>query len=201
MKANKVILILFFPFLIEIIVSCCNCSEPEVATFTHTNVLLEHLDNSGESSRTTISDSILKEAYGLQINLDREFLACNPLQNHSFFISSYALSCDCNQIAYIPREYVTDIIIISSHDFDNTHLAGDDISEYFKVLKSHSYQSITEYLKKEEKDFVYDYLSTLRVQLLLMTPPTLNEFHEFKVQIFLSDGRILEQTTTPIYLI
>ena len=86
-------------------------------------------------------------------------------------------------------------------DFDSNHLANSDISDYFKVYKKYSFTSIKDYLKNSNLVLFDESSLDMTFDLLLMTPPASSKQQKFKVQITLSDGRILEKETSEIKLI
>jgi hypothetical protein len=161
---------------------------------------IDHLDNSGSAAIVTSGPSVPKEAYGIQLRLGLEKVACNqPMKTH-FISTSYAFSCDCPPPELIPRDSVANIEIFTTNDFDEFHLANSDVSEYFKIFTGSNYVTIQDILPNLSRIYYYDYESITTTELLLMTAPALNENHSFKLVMTLSDGRIFEASTSPIIL-
>jgi hypothetical protein len=201
MKAKRVIFIMLFPLIADLAVSCCNCLEPVIKLYTHKTISVSNLDNSGSQPVISTSNSILKTAYGIRIQLTREKTVCNGKQPTLFIQSAYAFDCDCppvNQL--LPKDSVTSIKIFTLNDFDVTHSANADISDYFKVYQQFYFSTIKDYLKNSESTLYDDTELQLTLDLLLMTAPSINTQHKFKIQITLSNGRILEQETSQIQL-
>src|SRR5687768_8173772 len=127
MKIKKIIFILLFPFMAELIVSCCNCVEPVLKNYTNKSISVSNLDNSGTNPLVSTSASIIKAAYGIRIQLLREITACTNKPNSIFFQSAYANRCDCplpNQ--FVPKDSIATIKIFTLSDFDNSHPANSD---------------------------------------------------------------------------
>lgn len=88
-------------------------------------------------------------------------------------------------------------------NFDGSHPANADVSAYFKIYKGYAYAftSIADYLKYPEVRLSNESQFTSTLDLLLMTPPTLNTQHQFSIQITLSDRRVLQTQSSTIDLI
>ena len=127
-------------------------------------------------------------------------------QTNSFFIqSTYATSVpDCYDYIYSAIDSIESIKIFTLNNFDNQHSENSDITDCFRVARA--YSSIEEYVKNINYTYECDDFETLpwkdiMIDLLLMTAPTTTNNQQFKVQIKLSDGRILEQQTSEIELL
>jgi hypothetical protein len=203
MKINKILFFLLFPLITELVVSCCDCNiETLIGHYTNKDIVLTNIDNSGSEPITTTANSVPKQAYGIRTQLNREKTACLSPSKSIFIQTAYATSCNCpppNQL--LARDSVTAIQIFTLNDFDANHPANSDVSDYFRIFKGSSFSTIS--------DFIIDYNTILYDEselellfdVLLMTPPILNQKHYFKIKISLSDGRTLEATTTSIDLI
>jgi hypothetical protein len=151
---------------------------------------------------TTTANSVPKEAFGIRTQLNREKTACLSPSKSLFIQTTNATSCYCppqNQL--LARDSVIAIQIFTLNDFDTHHPANSDVSEYFKVFKRSSFSSITDFLKKYNTILDRESELELTFDILLMTPPSLNQNHSFKIKVTLSDGRTLEGITTSIDLI
>lgn len=47
MKVKKVIFLMIFPIIAQVVVSCCNCMETETKHYSNKSMTLQNLDNSG----------------------------------------------------------------------------------------------------------------------------------------------------------
>lgn len=202
MKINKILIVLLFPLITEVVISCCNCLVPLIRYYTNKTVKIQNIDNSGSEPMITTANTVHKEAFGIRAQLNREKTACLSPFKSLFIQTAYANGCRCppsNQ--FLARDSITAIQVFTLNDFDIMHASNSDISDYFKIFQSFSLSTITDYIKKYDKVLYTDNELELKFDLLLMTPPTINKNHKFKIKITLSDGRILEGESTPIELI
>lgn len=203
MKTKKIIFILLLPLILEIVVSCCECIEPIYQKYTNKALSINNLDNSGREPIVSTSTSIIKTAYGIRIQLLGEKIAGIERPNSIFIQSAFAFTkCNCPpSYQFLPKDSITTIKILSLNDFNSTHSANSEISDYFKVYKYYSFSTIQDYIRNTNPVLNYESDLAIKIDLLLMTAPTINNQHKFRVQITLSDGRVLEQDTSIIELI
>jgi len=169
--------------------------------------MLRNLNNSG--ARAVESDALQfnKNAYGIRLFLTREVVdavvARSKTRNSIFIQSAYATSIECPpRFIYNPNDTIVSIRIFTMNDFDNQHSENSDITAYFRI--AHSFSTVENFVANMRYTYEVNFENWWRevtIDLLLMTAPTTNGFHQFKVQIELSDGRILEQKTTEIELL
>lgn len=199
---KKVIFLLVFPLIAEVMISCCDCIDTVVQNYTNKSISVSNLDNSGKEPVAATANSINKNAYGIRLELTREKLACLE-KRYSFFIqSTYAMSCGCpppNQ--FNAKDSITAIKVITLRNFDGTHAAGSEVSNYFKIYNQFSFTSISDYLKSSSATLFNEKDLKPQIDFLLMTAPTVTGEHQFRIQLILSDGRILETETSTIDLI
>ncbi|MCC6288202.1 MAG: DUF5034 domain-containing protein [Chitinophagaceae bacterium] len=202
MILKKVIILLLVPFATEVFISCCDCNEPQLFKYTNQSFDVKHLDNQGQSPVIPSNGTALKEAYGLRMTLTCETTVFKQAPVSFFINRSYAFSCGCDpEIQYLAKDSVIAIHIITLDDFDNQHLAGSDISEYFKLHSQHTFISIAEYLQKIATIFYYDNPKTIILDALLMQPPLQSGNYRFKIKMTLSDGRSFTAEPSTIELI
>lgn len=196
-KIKKIIFLLFFPFIAHVVISCCDCVEPLIYQFTHKTITINNLDNAGSEPVVSTATSVIKTAYGIRIQVNREKTACTEPVRSLFIQSAYATKCGCPpEKQLMPKDSITAIKVVTLNDFDNSHLANTEISDYFKVYTPYSFVTIGKYLQ-DSKNVLYDESELgIKIDLLLMIVPTMNTQHKFKVQITLSDGRIFEPETS-----
>ena len=199
---KKVIFLLLFPLIAEVVISCCNCIEPVIQHYTNKSISINHLDNSRSEPLVSTSDSIIKKAYGIRLQLIRERLACIEKRQSVFIQSAYAFSCGCPPAKqFLPKDSITAIKIYTLHDFDSNHPADSDVSGYFKIYQAFTFSTIPDYIKTSYLVLYDDRELAKQIDFLLMTVPAISGQHQFKVEITLSDGRVLINETTTIELI
>ena len=199
MTFKKIILLLLFPFIVNLIVSCCNCLGSLIHHYTNKTLLVSNLDNSGQEPREISSGSVFKKAYGIRVKLTREKIACIDKPKIMLGQPAYAYGCRCDPAdQFLPNDSIAAIQVITLTDFNSSHPANTAISTYFKVYANYYFRTLDEFVKNTDASFTEEKELQLTLDLLLMTPPDSNGPHQFKVQIVLSDGRILEQDTQTI---
>jgi hypothetical protein len=199
MTFKKIILILLFPFIADLVVSCCNCLDTLIHHYTNKTISVSNLDNSGQELREISSGSVIKTAYGIRVKLNREKMACIDKPPIILGEPAYAYDCRCPPSdQFLPNDSIADIRVITLTDFNSTHPANTAISTYFKVYALYSFSTLDDFVKNTSASFFNETELQVTLDLLLMTPPDSNGPHQFRVQIVLSDGRILEQDTPTI---
>jgi hypothetical protein len=204
MNPGKVLFVLIFPLMAQLIVACCDCKETLLFRYTNSQLAITSLDNSGKEIVETNATVFVKTAYGIRLRVFTE-LACLPKQNFFFIGNSYALSCDCPpEEKYDPKDSITGIKVFTVNNFDNSHPAGSDISAYFKLYfnlySRHHYSTISDYLKNKDDAFYENEERRVTLNMLLMTAPSFGPQHSFEVEVSLSDGRVLRQATAQLEL-
>ena len=187
----------------EMIFACCDCKDPVFSYFTHKNLDLNILDNSGPDCVITESNQIAKSAFGIQIKLDRkEKTAFNWFSKPSIFTKSYAFDCYCPaEEQFKAADSINAIEIICLTDFDSLHPANSNITEFFRVYENFSFYSIKTFInEKQITQFEFFEYEQLIFNLLLIDPPAFKT-QKFKINISFSDGRILSSETRTIELI
>jgi len=207
MRKRFVISFLLLVPIVSVFNSCLECKPPTPASYSHNTLLLKNLDNSGASAVETENLQINKNAYGIRLYIitEKRTFACEKQTNSFFIQSAYATSVpDCYDYIYSAIDSIVSIKIFTLNDFDNQHSENSDITDYFRVAQA--YSSIEEYAKNinythECNDFETLPWKDIRIDLFLMTTPTTTNNQQFKIQVKLSDGRILEQQTSEIELL
>lgn len=201
MKVRKVFILLFLPLIAQVIFISCHCPEPLIEYYSNKEFTLFNLDNSGYEPKITTADSVPKEAFGVRLQLEREKTAFYKPIQPVFFQSAYAFRRECPPPRILPRDSVLSLKVFTLNDFDASHPAGSDVSDYFKVFERNNFRPIEPYLKAENTTLFSEEQLKEKLDLLLMTAPVLNKSHQFKIEISLSDGRLIELFSTAINLI
>ena len=207
---SKKFIILFFLLvpIVNLFYSCvCNVIT-KYESYSHTTLLLKNLDNSGAQAIETESLQINKNTYGIRLYLIREkYVVARTKPINSIFIqSAYATSIECPpEYFYSPNDSIVSIKIFTINNFDNQHSENSDITDYFRV--AHSYSTVENdvanrrYSYGSDAEFEKSCGKEIKIDLLLMTAPTISHLYQFKIQVKLSDRRILEQLTSEIELL
>jgi hypothetical protein len=193
-KFSKIILLLLFPLMAELVVSCydCKCSEPVTTYYTHKSIKVSNIDTAKAPEPTT-SDSIAKTSYALFLQLNIEKTACRTEPKLHFISPAYA--CDCVGDKHVAKEEVTAVKILSLKAFTPNEPADSDITDYFEGYDNGIHFSAEEFIKMRYLYGVSPTEKSLDFTLYLKAPEAFSGNHQFKVQITLTDGRILEGIT------
>lgn len=170
--------------------------------YTNTTLELQHLNNSGQSAIVAPENKVLKEAYGLRIRIGCETTACNRGRTSFFINPAYAFSCGCEApIQYHPKDSVTGLKVITLNDFDALHPAGSDITARFKMFSGYVFTDLAGYLESKPPVFNAHGVKNIVLDALLMEPAAQTGNHRFRVEVDLSDGRVLETETSMVELL
>jgi len=187
----------------ELFVACCDCPEPTILNYTNCDLSVTSLDNSGEKPQIALSDTILKSAYGIRVNIERKEGHCEIADRHpSFFQLANAISCDCPpELQYLPLDSLMAVKVFSVNEFDESHWKNSDVSNFFYVYGSYEFTPIPEFINHLPAT-LYDWTNTnFEFDILLMTPPEFGSEHQFIIVVELSDSRELEAQTNLIKFI
>jgi len=199
---KKLFLVLLFPFIADLAISCCNCLDTLTHHYSNKTIEVSSLDNSGQEPKEISSGSVFKTAYGIRVQLVREKIARINKSRIVFGQAAYAYDCFCpSPDEFLPNDSITAIRVLTLRNFDTNHPANSDVSSYFKVYRLSSFSTIDDYLKYLKTTFYNETELQVAFIMLLMTPPASGGAHQFRVQFILSDGRILEQDTPTINFI
>lgn len=198
MNLRKVLIILLIPLLAELMVACCDCEEPYSNFYSHVLLNISNLDYSGAQLVISSDGRVPAAAYGIRLQIARQQndQPLAMLSSPVFISRAHAISCDCPPpLEILPLDSITDIRIITLEDFDDAYPAMSDVSDLFRVFQHFNYLILDQFLEQTTWTLYYDQDYLLELNCLLMQPPTRKGHHRFRVQLLLSDGRILEQET------
>lgn len=127
---NKVLIIIIFGFISQIIISCCDCCDTFTYENIYTGVTVIPYDNSGFNSEIA-ADTVYKNAFGLGIHVKFESqLAENSIELGLGFNSAMAFSCDCIGGEYL---YPDPISYFNIFMIDQINEQKINVTEFFKI--------------------------------------------------------------------
>jgi hypothetical protein len=152
---------------------------PVNAALSWDTLFTQNLDNSAETVIISSNDSIHKAAYGLRMQFVITPYSGQPYGGDTCLF-------------LLPPDTIVNYKIYTVYDFDASHLAGSDLSDYFKIGISESgyynsndngysytsFSTIPEYIADSTYNPLFGY-----IDFLLVKPPQLNMLHEFKVEV------------------
>ncbi len=199
MKLKSILLLLVSPLLMEVLIACCTCNGPDTYYFKYGKFSIFNIDNRGRDPLESSESELAKTAYGIRLKFSTiktfALLQINP----HFLPAALAMGCVCPP-PYSSNERIKSLKIISVNDFDESHRAGADVSEYFKIFQYGSYASIATVVIDDLMYFGnFDADKNISWDLLLMTAPT-NTETQFQIEIEFINGRTLKETTSVVKL-
>jgi Domain of unknown function (DUF5034) len=201
MRMRHLPLMLFFTLLTAVMVSCCPCEKSTFFKYTNKDIILNNLDNSGKISIVAPADSVVKTAFGIQINVKREKIASIKCPTNAQKNIVYSTSCDCLPLfQFLPKDSIINVKIFTSNQFNTTHPMGSDITEYFKSIDEFKYSGIDKFIKTLNQTITDDSELESLTNLFLMTPPEKKGRFVFRLQLTLLDNSTLEFSTKEILL-
>ncbi len=195
-----------------IIESCCKCEELPPSEYSFSSFEIHPMDNKAIMSAmegyvgaggADENPFVFRKDFGVAI----EFIAydVNMLANcrhaGSFFPSAYA--CECPGSILYPKDSIVSIQVFSDKDFDETHLAGADIAEFFQIREWDSHTSspwltsFESYFKRPAPVF-YEGGFYWWITCLLTATNLKSGEYEFHFVVRLSDKRTLEQSVKAV---
>ncbi|MFZ6051015.1 DUF5034 domain-containing protein [Halocola ammonii] len=208
MKIKLTLAILVLPLMMEVLIGCDNGYDSPVREIevSHCSLELSELDNSGAAPQLNYDDSITREAFAIRARIIRQEYSCRIEEGSNFHFISSAMAIYPYQdydYQFVPLEEITSIRVQSVNQFGPDLPAGSDITDLFRVRSSQEFRYFTveEYRSRMAiETFGYENRN-LEFDMFLMEATDSHEEQQFKVIIELSDGRTLEATTEPIYLV
>ena len=211
-KFLKVFTILLSLLIISLIVeSCLRCPERQYGEYSLSSIDILPFGNErimmmmrGIAGGAENNPHIFRKDCGVDIwfRFTTETIAAEYKPVKSLFIqSAYAWQCGNDPVLY-PIDSVISVQVFSDKDFGETHLAGTDIAEFFKIREWDGktpfpkLTSFEEYLKRPAR-IIYNSYSTHLCCLITATNVEYGE-HNFHFVVKLSDERILEQSVKGI---
>jgi hypothetical protein len=193
---------LFVPFILQVFTYCSIFGCDDASTFYYEvgDINVYHLDNSGPSAIVAQTDQVTKSAYGIRVSLDRNKIAMRDAFTPSMFFP-VAMATSCADDEYLAADTIAHMKVFTLEDFDDIHAAGSDVSTYFRIGNLQGYTALDDYVNMYGAERLYNGNLHTELDLLLMTAPELGTAHQFSVEIALTDGRVIQKTTTTINLI
>lgn len=192
---KKAIILLVIVHVFSIIQSCCT-TEFEIAW---NNFSIDILDNSGEYAVIDTTNEVNKKALGFRIALLDTSLYYHMASNFSFINTCNATSCAS---IFISSNKITSLKITDLCDYSNIYPKNSDITTFFKARISSNergfYSPINSVITYMNKASLYENENKFDLYLIDTTANIGN--HKFEIEIQMSDGLVLKQTTDTLKL-
>lgn len=170
-------------FICLCILCLASCSKKDIRSYATDQINLFNLNNGNSNADTLSVDSVKSKAYAIRIVLHEKIL--NPIENRQY-----------QESVYYDRKYsLTGFKVRTVTDFDSTHLAGSEVSEYFLysyctacTLDNFISKKV---LNKRESFLGYKEEFTSDEKIMLMKPPAARGTYAFEVNMAFEDGTSL----------
>ncbi len=203
MPSNKVVINVFFLFLITHMLSCCsgcvcehNCSYSELAS-----IEVNGFDNSG-SQPVVPTDTISALAFELQI----KFYGKAPVQSCANTLMKVlkdlwnpAMAFKCDPPRFESPDTISDIRIFSTSDFNAEYTAGSDLSSFFEVEFQNPIDK-DQYYQVDRFDSTSYWPPERFARYFLFKTPEQISSHRFIVNVEMKNGSSFSDTTASIFL-
>lgn len=208
LKALNIVVIIA---LIKVVQSCilfpnCECSD-EFFYYSINSIEITNIDNSQTYPQFTEEDEMHKAAVAFNVLISDTTLTENyaynqPLQSSIGFSTAQAWSCDCS-MNYIPEPTIHSFNIYTNFDINDIVKAGDDVSNLFlafdrKWSNGDLYYELNEMINLANITASETPGILLRIFLKI---PVDNSKAEFTIDITLSNGTKISQTTNTISIV
>jgi len=186
----------------------CKCDDNPNRNFIYAE--LQSAVNSCVLSDSTFqfmaltSDSLPKEQLGIQLNLNGTIVFSEPETKHMPGFINTAYACSCPETMYFTADSISSIKIITLNNFDSTHVAGSDVTGYFRVPEYDYSGGKAKVIQKPMEDyFQYSYSGPgpgFYLNIYLNRFPQNEGYAKFKIRVFTVNGKVFENETEAIYL-
>jgi len=196
---NKTLLIILLFFSLRLIQSCLTCPDDTIA-FDFSTVSVNNLDNSGTYATWPSSDTMFSAAVAFEVIIegDLNWLAFYNFSNNFCSFASASAMADCDPL-FEPNIPVAKISIITLFDVSPEFLADSDVTELFYGQNNDFlYTSLEEIIPTINRSPYYGSPST--AFQVFCNKNVLNTMAQFIVRIELSNGTILNGTTTVVQI-
>lgn len=171
-----------------------SCEGDIQLDFQWTAMEISNADNSTLYPEATSADSLLASVYAIQLNMTSEEIA-----QSGRYLDTETPPRNLNRL--------DSLIITSTGDFDEAHLAGSNLTGLFYFLLGDYFNTVPAdgsegyNLSNVRSSNFFDDPMVENMDLILDAQPTLDRDHQFTVEWILSDSTIFLDVTAPIKLV
>jgi len=185
----------------EFLISCCPCNDIEdIEEYTHCNLQVKNLDNSGAEAIEVSESSVPKEAFGVSILLERSLYNCYRSSPKSLFTTAYAVKCNCPATIFAPLEQIENLNIVTLTDLNTEFPSGAIVNELFHVFNNGEFEALNSFIANYDHVTYDEFSNERKITALLMENVEIGDV-QFEVTVSLSDGREFSAITDMITLL
>ena len=207
MKRFRRITILFVAaFLLRLAVGCCGC-EDQFYSFDYEQIRIENIDNSGQWSKPSESNSMPAAGVAFEIQLlgsDPVLTTQSRLKINGFNTAS-ALGCNCEEL-YVANHTITEIKIRTLENLNADYCCNEDVTSLFLANSCLScddvgnfYVTIDELVRRINPEAFYQ--KQVNKFLIYLKVPVENTEAQFEIEVMLSNGVSITSQTKRIEII
>lgn len=195
MYYKKVYLLAFILVFGDIFFACCRCGNMDPIPYSHCILDSDNMELVDDRYIPTTSGEIDHESYALSIAIRLNEYVCD-LKAKPLFAST-AMACSCDDPFGKAINQISELNIYTVHNYDSLSPAGTIVNEYFSIHKygvsNLPVSEAPQYLNTESEYYNYK-----GITLSLNSPPDNDDPQSFLVEILLTDGRIISDTTSTV---
>jgi hypothetical protein len=198
--------ILIFPFLcIIILLLDISCDNSKTYYFKWDEISLKNIEFYKVGNCIRIRETEQQElsplTYGIKIKFDYQLIASifNSKTNLIQKASAYTVPTD----EYILKDKIISISIETLKDFNSSHLAGSDVSEYFNALWDNGFVTIDSIIKDSNginHSKIMEFELNAEFLLHLNENPILGQTQQFEVFVTFESGNSLSAISSEIII-
>lgn len=183
---RKVFIILVAGFSGIVIHSCCEGYSYKWVYIISENLEFDHRTNDFYLG----TDSISRDYFGIRVHFFEKKLMTNT---PTLFLNNlHATSCD---ESYPVEDSIMDIRIVTLNPFNSSTGSGEDVSEFF--IERYYGHTLEEEVNRINED---DYSVVDFIDFVVNDSTIIDSVQQFAINVYLSDNRVLSDTTKPVTL-
>lgn len=179
------------------------CSKDEVYLADYTSLQIEEMifDTSKMEYSFTYSNSPVYDTLQFALNINLQLTEKEQISSTNIPFINQALAYSKTVKEYIIKDRVSEIKIFTETNFDSTHLAETEVSDYFRAVIRDEKMDVNAFITTKDAFYnlndVTNGISKFQI-LALQAHPTFDEKQLFRVEIHFESGRKLEKQSNLI---
>lgn len=189
----------------------CNCKVPQTGSFRYKSVSAANLrysfpTDSLFSVSTFSGDTAAKTRYGIRFSFHYEQTALQKCTRPGYGLLNVAYACSCVEDHFSAKDTVKKMSIRTLSDFDVTHGAGTDVTDYFNTVFLNNSNGVSLTYDKAFAESYYDFNNQYtgsgikEYDLYLKTAPADSRLAAFELIIEYTNGTTLSARSKPVFL-
>ena len=180
----------------------CGCPSPIGEYFDIEGITLSKRKSSGTCCTAVLQENeeiSFSDFYGIVLQYEVRFHSSNhkPQNSWGFSLINSAYACSCVENGWLgsKEEKINNLSIITLNDFDDNHIANEEINDLFEVRTRENLFDLTEYLAQDTS-----LIEFRELDLKLKQAPVLNDTFAVKIMLELSTQEVYESESIPVII-